>query len=948
MKKFLLSIAMTVMALTVNAQVSHNVYSGKPNDSKLMKSSMVQQSFKAVAPRQDLKTRSYVPLNKTLTLNPAKVKPIKRTQRMAKATQQTQFETFGKGQVQKHNMKNLMPTMTLNTKASAQKRAPRKAPAFAEQYTAVGANYRTKEVEQWTMTPGQATFVDQESGDESTADVLVDVIPTPDYLSEIYPDGIPVKYTVSESNVITIQPQAVAHYVDTENNNRMVFLTIFSANSDDEDGIINMTVDENGKLTVTNGNMICLGEFANVEFDPEMMDGDAFLYWDELYLQVTYYYNISTTIDKEYKAHAVDYFANQPEDWIMQRGTTAMDDERYHFFVNMTPLTEMFAEVFPEGIEVEYEQEGSTITVKPQVIASLTGDEGEDDEYVILCSGTAEDGCIVLTEGEGGSLTTIKNESVIIGAWSTDKFDASFDTYLGAYLYMDNVKYILPDATPEAPEDVACEPNELVLFAGMGISGYHYSNNLGITGAYAPLTFRNNTFDIATNFEWSATEIDEEEVAITGTDREFGFDTKGNYVYTDFSLTGYNETAKSEPFKWGIGHAFDAEDAAAYIYAGSGQSSFEFTDGSYATMTRQNPDYDPTFYINWATPDIQEQYNASLVAKIYSYQGKPSTPLFMTGVTLPLVSFEAKDNFSLHISLHKCLRTSTGNLTLGDVIAEGDATIDNVISDYAGTSGLTAINFDELYVVDEAGLSETVDYLFIEDEFVIVIDDWGNGTFSGVLGSQEYNFNEVTSTWFERPGEEGRMRSYGGGWPMLFIGLNDATYGYLYTEDNTNLQFDAAGGEKSIHVDPMYYSIDEETEQPTYSLMVEKIIVDGEEVEEVPEWLEVKIANEDYTTATAYDDEGDPYEYFVNGIDYDLVFQVEPLGQDETERNAEISFMQTGARLTVTLTQGGSQGVSAVITKTPLNNSRVFNLAGQNVKNVKGIVVKDGRKILVK
>lgn len=932
---------MTMMAITVGAQTSPKVYSGQPETSSLKSSSLVQKPFQAVAPRQDLKTRLYAPQSKKLTLDAAKVKPVTRSQRTLMAA--GQMENALKGKVQNSRRLNLQPMMSVNAKASAQTRAA-KAPAFAESYTAMGVNYETKDIEQWKMIPSQASMKDPETGETITVDVFVDIIPTPDFLSQLYPEGIPVQYTIDDDNVITIKPQSVAMYEDDGGNTN--YITLFSANSDDEDGIINMSVDENGKLTITNGNWICFGEFANVPFDEEMSDGEAYLGWDALYANVTYYLKIESSIDQEYKAHGVDYFANTPVDWIMQRGTTTLDNEESHFFVNMTPLTEVFQTAFPEGIDVAYEQEGNIITVQPQVIAAITDEEGKD-EYIMLCSGTSEDGCVVLTEGTDGSLATIENESIIIGAWSTSKFDESFDTYLGSYSYIDNVKYRLPNAAPEAPKDVAFEPNELVLFAGMGPSGYQYSNNLAAMGAYTPLTFRNNTFDIATNFEWSVNEEEEEETTITGSDRDFSFNSKGGAVYSEFTLTAFNETEKSEPFKWGVGHEYDPEESNAYFYAGAGQGGFQFTDGTYATMTRQNPDNNLTFYINWATPDITAENGASTVSKIYSYQGKPSTPLFITGVSLPVVSFAAQDNFNLHIGLYKCSRSNTGSLTMGELIAEGDATIDNVITDYAETVGLSTINFNELYVVDELGLSETLDYLFIEDEFVIVIDGWDNGTFSGVLGSNEETNNELTSTWFERPGES-RLRSYGGGWPTLFIGLNDATYGYLYTEDDTNLQFGAEGGEKSIHIYPMYYSVDDETETPTYLLDIESITVDGEEAEEVPEWLQIEVANEDYTTGTKVDEDGDEYTYFVNGIDYDLVFNVAPLADNATGRSAEISFFQTGARVTVSIAQGDKQGISTVVTKTTVADGRTYNVAGQKVKGGKGLILKDGKKYIIK
>ena len=246
-------------------------------------------------------------------------------------------------------------------------------------------------------------------------------------------------------------------------------------------------------------------------------------------------------------------------------------------------------------------------------------------------------------------------------------------------------------------------------------------------------------------------------------------------------------------------------------------------------------------------------------------------------------------------------------------------------------------------------MSEIVDYLFIEDEFVIVIEGWDNGTFNGVLGSQEHNFNEVTSTWFQATGET-RMRSYGGGWPQLFIGLLDATYGYLYTDDETNLIFDKDGGTSLVHVDPMYYGTDDETKEPTYLLDIESVLEDGEEVEEVPEWLTVDVANEDYTTATEVDEDGNEYEYFVNGIDYDLVFTTEALPEGVENRTCQIVFFQTGAKLAITVTQDiDADGISTVVEKTPINNSHAYNLAGQRVNNhAKGIIVKNGRKQIVK
>ena len=611
--------------------------------------------------------------------------------------------------------------------------------------------------------------------------------------------------------------------------------------------------------------------------------------------------------NNKYFGHGVDHFAQEGIDWTMQRESMTMNNEEVHYFVNMVPLPETLSNLYPDGIIVEYEQEGNTITVKPQVIGNTTDENGEA-EYIIICSYTADNGCIVLTEDENGSLKTIDEEAICLGRWSTNKFDESWESYLGAYSLIKNVKYRLPDEPAEAPSDVSCEPNELVLFAGLSYSGYSYNDNRAMMGAYAPTTFRNTTFDIATGFQWSVRETNasNEEALITDNKRNFTLDTKGGAVYEDLMLTGYNQEAASEPFTWGVGHCPNNDETGAkyetmHAYAGSGQSSFQFTDGSYATMTRQNPDGDLTFYTNWATPDI---FDRTEISKIYSYQGKPATPLYITGVSLPLVSFKYNDDFNLHIKICKCQRSATGSLTVDDVIVESDATTENVNADY--DIGFTAVEFTELYYRDKSGTKKNIDHLFLEDEFVIIIEDWDNGTFSGVLGSQDIDVSHFKSTWYEKAGEEGILYSYNSWFPQLFIGLLGATYGYLYTEDDTNLLFDKDGGSSSIHVNPMYHGIDEKNGEATYLLNIESITENGEKVDDIPVWISVSVANEDYTTATKMDDEGNEYEYFVNGIDYDLVIKAEPLPWGLENRTAQIVFYQTGAKLTVTITQNGT------------------------------------------
>jgi hypothetical protein len=899
MKKILLLAIMAVVGLTASAQRKTEYV--PQSKAQVANRAEVKRSFQAVAPFESMQTSS-PKLGKKLTLDAARLQTLVPT-KAAKTTNMKESKVLrSSDKLANKKMNGLKPY--INYAAGTMS----KAPAFQKEYTGMAKNYLTKQDTAWTMTPAlMKTTLDDGSFKE--VDVLLDIIPLPEALKELYPEGLPVEYTLSDDGVITVQPQTVAWFKSDDG--VTYYVTLCSANSDNEDGAITMSLADDGVLKIIDGNWIGFADFANEPFDEEMFESENFSGFEEVYTSVRYVYDgqkSGLTVEKEYNAHGVDLYTNTAVIWKMMRGTWTEEGEDLPVFVNLSPLEDMFSALYPDGIYVDYIQEGSTVTITPQVIA-IGRDEDDNPQYYMIFSGTADDGNIVLTIADNGAITTIDDESIMIAAWSTEEFDPNFgETYLGWYQYIDRVKYMLPDAEPEAPVDVACEPNELVLFAGLGASGYSYLSNLGVFGAYAPVSFRNATLDIATNFKWTVTEsFDDEDKVITGDETNFSFETKGDAVYTDIKLVAFNKDKESAPYTYGYGHAPNSEKTGlkyedAYFYGGAGASGFYFSDGSYATMTRQNPDGDLTFYTNWGTPDL---YERASISTIYSYQGKPSTPLFITGVTLPMVAFSAQEDFNLHIKLYNCTRTASGRLALGELIAEGDATIDNVNEEFSESSGITSVDFDELYVEDEFGMSETLDYLFIDDEFVVVIEGWDNGTFSGVLGSQDITDGQTTSSWFEETGGEGRLRSYTTWFPQLFVGLIDATYGYLYTEDNTNLKFDGKGGEATIHINPMYYSKDEETEEPTYNLLIEKILVDGEEVEEIPEWLSIEIANEDYTTAVGVDEDGEEYTYFVNGIDYDMIVSADPLSAGEESRNVEISFMQIGARLVVTVDQAG-------------------------------------------
>ena len=571
------------------------------------------------------------------------------------------------------------------------------------------------------------------------------------------------------------------------------------------------------------------------------------------------------------------HVSDGPMSWEMRSGVAEYDDG-----TSATVLVDVIPDPFgfEDGVMVEYTLEGGIISIAPQLIAS----NEEGTLFIFLESATSQDGTITLTLDDEGRITGAY--SILYGAYSTEEY--SMDNYLGYYgNYLEGIKYSLPGET--VTPTMSFEPTNLVLFAGLGLNGYSYNSNLAITSAYAPLSFRNTTTDPSTAWEWSiGQELGEDSVGLTGNEWNFSVNAIGEAVYSNPQLIGHNKEAVSDPFNWATGKTLDEETGAPryedlYIYSGGAESQFILNNETPAIMTRQDPDGDLTFYTNWATPDKAQ----NSMSKIYLYHEKPSTPLFITGVTLPLVAFEYEKTFNLKVVIYKATRaTPSSKPVLGDILAISDATPANINKDF--TIGLTAVEFTDLYVEDELGMSETIDYLFLDTDFVICIEGWDNGTFSGVLGSQDVpNPNAPSSTYFEMSGEEGSMYSYTSWKPTLFVGLLGATYGYLYTEDDTNVKLPIEGGEATLHVQPMYYS-DSEEEGIQTRLFLESVSVDGELVDEVPEWLEIG-----YTNPESNED-----------ISFDLQFAAQALPEGVESRQAEIVLWQEGAKLKVIVTQG--------------------------------------------
>lgn len=104
------------------------------------------------------------------------------------------------------------------------------------------------------------------------------------------------------------------------------------------------------------------------------------------------------------------------------------------------------------------------------------------------------------------------------------------------------------------------------------------------------------------------------------------------------------------------------------------------------------------------------------------------------------------------------------------------------------------------------------------------------------------------------------------------------------------------------------------------------------ENEDYPDWVEVNIANESYTD---------------EAWGFDLTFTAEALPEGVSGRTGKFVFAQRGARLTVTVSQGATEGVQTVVTS-KVANGKTYDLNGRQVNGKKGLVVRDGKKFIVK
>ena len=832
--------------------------------------------------------------------------------------------------------------------------APRRAAQVKEVYHATGVDYdndgttATETPVAWDMYPAQVVYED-----ESTDNVFVNVVPTPEEFLAVegFEQGVYYYYTV-DGNTVSIPAQVVTSYQGRDGNTYYIGLMALNpaATQVSEillgDGSINLTLGEDGSLSPVGTTTYLLGVFSKPK-----VSGENYLGYYQWTDNVQYRYEgqkdpmpEGVTYTAKYDAYGVNKSTNTKEQWTLYLGEKTTSEAVQPVLVNIIPTSSALAAANPNGIAVPCTRSGNVITVNPVRMGQVVGKQGIYYLYLFDPNAKANNYAITLTLGDDGSLSAASGQAIILGAFTADTFsDPSSDSYLGWFEYYTDVEYFQPGEQPA--------PNAETELGGVFLMSEISPTLYGTEASYvnlpcdASITYKNYTpAGTADAYAWTMAKLDpttgDASETLTGTDRDFTFNVGPNDWFQPATVTASANGKAGKPYTWLLSHA--AADAKAYVSTslyGASEGN-QMPDGTTFVYTKASINANSiTDDDRYGTPDINS--SNLQIKKLVFYQGKPDAPLYFEGVNLLVWDLKNYDNIDLKCQIVKCHRDADGSLELGDVIAESLTSAADVLEGYVDATygwNLWQLNWKNFYTTDEVGFEETLEYMQIEDEFCIVLDGWNNGTFScspvfestsNVNGERQTYFN-ITGT--EEYSEDDLLGYTSGNYVHAYVGFINPIYGYLHTDDDKHITLPVEGGSATLHIEPYLYGVDEETEEPTTGLWTEE----DENPEYVfPEWIGLEVANEAYTETESF---------------FDLVVSAEALPEGVDGRMETINLYQWGAKLTLTVVQGTPSGIVEVSgdTKKAANN-HIYTLSGQRVnKAQKGVYIIGGKKQVVK
>ena len=490
----------------------------------------------------------------------------------------------------------------------------------------------------------------------------------------------------------------------------------------------------------------------------------------------------ASALKESYKASGTNYSTRATDLWTLSTGT--MEETGEPCFIDMLPYLSIFGD--QGSVAVPYTVDGDNIVVQPTCVG-----EGEDEQgkyYILLFSAVDEAGCIRLTLGEDGKLATTSGDYIVYGAWEQPEYkyeeddsgDGELVGYQGYFSMYTGVQYLTEDEIPVPT--VRYEPVSTYYHIGTSSSGYGYIANYAIVPPYANIDYLNLTDDpysVINAWSWnmnqldynSATESYDVAEELTADTRDFSVYAKPE-TYAPAQLSASYSGGTTEAFAWGLPYTYNGNTYDAQIFPGELTQNLIFSDGTEATLTRAN------------TKDFKRWYSGSFctaeranrdytISTLISYQGKPAAPLYIEGIHFSVYQLEANEDFNLKCKIQKMTFDERGRAVLGDVLAESEITYEDL-----GNIEDESFDWRNFYVEDEWGMTEEIDYLFVEDEFAVVIEGWDNGTFQCYSLIDGCEFGNAANTFFIMSGdEEQTIYFYTGNYQHLDLGI----YGALCT-----------------------------------------------------------------------------------------------------------------------------------------------------------------------
>ena len=179
--------------------------------------------------------------------------------------------------------------------------------------------------------------------------------------------------------------------------------------------------------------------------------------------------NRAAAVQEVYEGYGMQRSTSETVDWEMKSGTATLESgEEISLLQNVIP--DIFG--FEDGVVVEYTVQENKIVIAPQVVASFENENAPTGTYYIfLEDANSNDGTITLTMDETGGIDGYY--SIIYSVYPAETYN--YNDWVATYEGFSNVQYNIPGVlkTP----NVSFEQNSLILFAGLGLNGYSYTNN---------------------------------------------------------------------------------------------------------------------------------------------------------------------------------------------------------------------------------------------------------------------------------------------------------------------------------------------------------------------------------------------------------------------------------------------------------------------------------------